>query len=46
MKSLLLGVPGGPDLRYVRKVGTGFGEAERKALAGLLERLPAEMSSS
>jgi bifunctional non-homologous end joining protein LigD len=44
VKSLLLGVPDGGGLRYVGKVGTGFGEAERKVLAGLLERFAVDAS--
>lgn len=44
VKALLLGVPDAGGLRYVGKVGTGFSNAERKALAGLLDRLTADGS--
>ncbi len=41
VKSLLLGVSG---LRYIGSVGTGFSQAERRALAALLRRLAAPTS--
>jgi bifunctional non-homologous end joining protein LigD len=44
VKALLLGVPDGGGLRYVGAVGTGLSDAERRALAGLLERLAAPAS--
>ena len=44
MKALLLGIPDQAGLRYVGRVGTGFSEAERKALTGLLERFATEHS--
>jgi bifunctional non-homologous end joining protein LigD len=44
VKALLLGVPEDGGLRYVGAVGTGFSEAERRALAALLERLAAPVS--
>ncbi|WP_370106352.1 non-homologous end-joining DNA ligase [Streptacidiphilus sp. BW17] len=44
VKALLLGVPDDDGLRYVGAVGTGFSEAERRALAALLERLAAPAS--
>ena len=44
MKALLLGVPDSGGLRYVGRVGTGFADAERKALTGLLERFSTEHS--
>ncbi len=39
VKALLMAVPEGKGLRYVGAVGTGFSDAERRALAALLERL-------
>ena len=44
MKALLLGIPDQAGLRYVGRVGTGFADAERKALTGLLERFTTEHS--
>jgi bifunctional non-homologous end joining protein LigD len=44
VKALLLGVPDQGGLRYVGAVGTGFSDAERRALAALLERLAAPVS--
>jgi bifunctional non-homologous end joining protein LigD len=44
MKALLLGIPDQGGLRYVGRVGSGFSEAERKALTGLLERFATEAS--
>jgi bifunctional non-homologous end joining protein LigD len=37
--ALLLGVPGPDGLRYVGKVGTGFSDADRQHLLGLLDPL-------
>ncbi|MDH6108700.1 bifunctional non-homologous end joining protein LigD [Kitasatospora sp. MAP12-15] len=39
VKSLLCGVPERGGLRYVGNVGTGFAQAERRALAAVLRRL-------
>nr|WP_166682583.1 hypothetical protein [Streptomyces sp. 846.5] len=39
VKALLMALPHGDGLRYVGAVGTGFSDAERRALAALLERL-------
>jgi len=44
VKALLLGVRDGADLRYVGKVGTGFTEAQRRSLAGLLDPLNTDRS--
>lgn len=44
VKALLLGVRDGDRLRYVGNVGTGFSQAERKALYGLLEQTSADTS--
>lgn len=44
LKALLLGVPEDGGLRYVGAVGTGFSDAERRALAALLARLAAPVS--
>ncbi|MBC3844648.1 hypothetical protein GXW82_44080 [Streptacidiphilus sp. 4-A2] len=44
VKSLLLGVPAEQGLRFVGAVGTGFSQAERRALAALLRRLAAPTS--
>jgi bifunctional non-homologous end joining protein LigD len=44
VKALLLGVPDDGGLRYVGAVGTGFSDAERRALAALLERLASPAS--
>jgi bifunctional non-homologous end joining protein LigD len=44
MKALLLGVLGEDGLRYVGRVGSGFSEAERKALVGLLDRIATQVS--
>ena len=41
VKALLLGVPDVNGLWYVGAVGTGFSDAERRALAALLEQLAA-----
>jgi bifunctional non-homologous end joining protein LigD len=42
--ALLLGIPGGDGLRYVGKVGTGFGEQERRAILRRLEPLARKTS--
>ena len=44
VKSLLVGVVDPSGLRYVGAVGTGFAEAERRALAGLLHGLECPVS--
>ena len=44
LKALLLGVPGPAGLGYVGAVGTGFSEAERRRLTGLLRGLATEGS--
>jgi bifunctional non-homologous end joining protein LigD len=44
VRALLLGVRDGADLRYVGRVGAGFSDAERKALAGLLSHLGTDRS--
>jgi bifunctional non-homologous end joining protein LigD len=44
VKALLLGVPDDGGLRYVGAVGTGFSDAERRALTALLDRLAAPAS--
>jgi bifunctional non-homologous end joining protein LigD len=42
--ALLLGIPGGDGLRYAGKVGTGFGEQERRAILGSLRPLARKTS--
>jgi len=42
--ALLLGVPGADGLRYVGKVGTGFGAQERRRLLGRLQPLARKTS--
>ena len=46
VKSLLLGVPAdsGRGLQFIGAVGTGFSQAERRALAALLRRLASPVS--
>jgi hypothetical protein len=44
VKALLLGVPDDGGRRYVGAIGTGFSDAERRTLAGLLGRLTAPAS--
>ena len=44
VKALLVGVPGKGGLRYRGAVGTGFSQAERRALAAVLRRLDARTS--
>ena len=44
VKALLLGVRDGSGLRYVGKAGTGFTQAQRRSLAGLLEPLATDRS--
>ena len=42
--ALLLGVPGGDGLAYVGKVGTGFGDTERRELQQILQPLATDSS--
>ena len=44
VKALLVGVRDGADLRYVGRVGTGFSDAEGRALVGLLSHLAIDRS--